>query len=201
MSASPHRSPADALVGEGTGAGLRHPQETRGSDAPSPACARSRRRWAAPLQRGFPVPLEKQVSLLLLRLLHPPPAPSGGCPSNPPPVPAPGLPSAGRESPASSGSAAGATPPPKLPQPRTGASDRSPPAARLGRAGSRYPARSGSGGSAESGGKRCPAAILTAVGAAPFNSFPAPPARAGGRLGALLGSGRGPGGSPRPDTA
>lgn len=49
-------------------------------------------------------------------------------------------------------------------------------------------------------GKRCPAAILAAVGAAAFNSFPAPPARAGGRLGALLGSGRGVRGFPGPAT-
>lgn len=71
MSTSPYRSPADAFPGAGTGAGSRHPQETRGSAAPSPACARSPHRWAAPLQRGCLVPPQRQVSLLLLlRLLH-----------------------------------------------------------------------------------------------------------------------------------
>lgn len=71
MSPSPCRSPTESLSGAETGAALEHPQKTRGSDAPSPACARSPRRWAGSLQRGCPVPPEKQVPLLLLRLLHP----------------------------------------------------------------------------------------------------------------------------------
>lgn len=98
MSPSACRSPADSLAGEGTGAGLRHPQESRGSGAPSPACARSPRRWwlaATPLPRpsgeaGFPLLL---LLLLLLRLLH---LPLRRMPRYPPPVPAHGLPSASR---------------------------------------------------------------------------------------------------------
>lgn len=89
MSPPPCRSPADALGGEGTGAGLKHPQESRGSGAPSPACARSSRRWAGSLQRRYLVPPEKQVSLFSFSSSFSAyfTSPCGGCRGTPHPCP------------------------------------------------------------------------------------------------------------------
>ncbi|XP_031410168.1 uncharacterized protein LOC116216845 [Meleagris gallopavo] len=78
VSASPLRSPADAPAGDGSAAGPKELQGTPASDSPSPACARS------------PVPPERQVLLLLPRLLHPRAAFSLGCSAPPAPRASPG---------------------------------------------------------------------------------------------------------------
>lgn len=113
VSASPRRSPAAAPAGDGSVAGPTELRGTPASDAPSPACARSP---AAGLAACSPVPPERQVLLLLPRLLHPRAAFAPGC-SVPPP---PGLPPAAqhrehrRLAPRSSPAAAGGNPEPAL---------------------------------------------------------------------------------------
>lgn len=206
MSSPPCRSPADALAGEGTGAGLRHPQEFRGSGAPSPACARSPRRWAGSLQRRYLVPPEKQVSLFCFSSSFSAyfTSPCGGCRGTPhscPPTgfpPRPGAQPGGRATRLWGGLPE--PPRPELPSPGSGAPGRSPPAARLGRAGLDWagpgcPSHHGSGGSAGPAGKRCPAAIPPAVCAAALHPFPG--SRARQRPG-VLGGQRREGASPAP---
>lgn len=87
MSAPPRRSPAAAPAGDGSVAGPTELRGTPASDAPSPACARSP---AAGLAACSPVPPERQVLLLLPRLLHPRAAFAPGCSAPPAPRASPG---------------------------------------------------------------------------------------------------------------